>query len=71
MPGKAAGMTTCRIVSDFVAPRPSEPSRIACGTALMISSDSEDTKGINMMPMTNPAVITLDALSPNPMGDAK
>ena len=31
---------------------------MACGTALMMSSDSELTKGINMMPMTSPAVIT-------------
>ena len=32
MPGKAAGITTWRIVSDFVAPKPSEPSRSARGT---------------------------------------
>ena len=43
MPGSAAGMITRLIVSDWVAPRPSEPSRIARGTALMMSSDSEET----------------------------
>ena len=41
-----------------MAPSPSEPSRIDCGTALMMSSESDDTNGISMMPMTSPAVIT-------------
>ena len=55
MPGSAAGSTTLRIVSDLVAPRPAEPSRSDCGTALMTSSDSDETKGMIMMPMTMPA----------------
>ena len=44
------------IVSERVAPRPSEPSRMARGTAVMMSSESEETTGISMMPMTRPAV---------------
>ena len=55
MPGSAAGSTTLRIVSDLVAPMPAEPSRSDCGTALITSSDSEDTNGMIMMPMTSPA----------------
>ena len=70
-PGNAAGRTTCRMVSDCVAPKPSEPSRIACGTALMTSSESEETNGISMMPITNPAVITEDEEFPRPSGCAK
>ena len=71
MPGRAAGMTTLRTVSDGVAPRPSEPSRRLCGTALMMSSDSDDTKGMTMIPITSPAVITDEELSPSPSGCAK
>ena len=41
-----------------------------CGTALMMSSDSEDTKGITMIPITIPAVITEDELLPSPIGSA-
>ena len=44
------------IVSERVAPRPSEPSRMARGTAVMMSSDSEETTGISIMPITRPAV---------------
>ncbi len=32
IPGSAAGKTTCLIVSDFVAPKPKEPSRSERGT---------------------------------------
>ena len=59
MPGSAAGSTTCRMVSDRVAPSASEPSRSACGTALITSSDSEETKGMIMTPMTRPAASAL------------
>ena len=43
MPGKAAGITTCLIVSDFVAPTAYEPSLYDCGTELITSSDNDDT----------------------------
>ena len=55
MPGNAAGSTTFRMVSERVAPRPYEPSRNDCGTALMTSSESDETKGMIIMPMTRPA----------------
>ena len=66
MPGKAAGSTTWRIVSDLVAPRPSEPSRKARGTWVIMSSDKEDTNGMIMMPITKPAVKALVALISTP-----
>ncbi|MCY1375779.1 hypothetical protein D9M69_632180 [compost metagenome] len=50
------------IVSERVAPRPSEPSRSERGTDVMISSDSDDTNGISITPMTRPAVSTLCAM---------
>ena len=67
MPGSAAGMTTCLMVSLLVAPRANAPSRMACGTALITSSDREETKGIIMMPMTRPAANALsdETSSPN------
>jgi hypothetical protein len=43
MPGRRPAGSPCLIVSERVAPRPSEPSRIACGTAVMMSSDSDET----------------------------
>ena len=58
MPGSAAGRMTRLIVSDCVAPSPSEPSRSDCGTAVMMSSDSDETNGMSMTPMTRPAVRT-------------
>ena len=36
----------------------------------MMSSDSDDTKGISMTPMTSPAVITDEAELPRPSGCA-
>ena len=54
MPGSAAGSTTWRIVSERVAPRPNEPSRSDCGTAVIASSESEDTNGMIMTPITRP-----------------
>ena len=59
IPGSAAGSTTRRTVSDFVAPRPSEPSRSAWGTALITSSDNDDTNGMIITPMTSPAASAL------------
>ncbi len=59
MPGSAAGISTFIMVSLRVAPRASEPSRIVAGTARRASSDSEEMKGINMMPMTAPAASAL------------
>ena len=59
IPGSAAGMTTWMIVSERVAPRASAPSRSAWGTAFMTSSESDETNGIIMMPMTNPAARAL------------
>ena len=59
MPGRAAGRTTLRMVSDWVAPSPSEPSRRLWGTGVMMSSDSEEMKGMSMIPMTRPAVSAL------------
>src|SRR3546814_9339929 len=55
MPGSAAGTITRRIVSDVVAPMASEPSRIACGTALIESSAMEETNGMIITPITMPA----------------
>ena len=61
-------MTTWRMVSERVAPRPRLPSRIACGTALMMSSDNDDTNGISMMPITTPAVSTEEPDAPRSSG---
>ena len=46
IPGKADGSITLIIVSDFVAPNAYEPSLRLWGTALITSSDNDDTKGI-------------------------
>ncbi|MNE81680.1 hypothetical protein D3C80_1783480 [compost metagenome] len=54
------------MVSDFVAPKPNEPSRNARGTCVIMSSDNDETKGIIMMPMTKPAVSALVALMCKP-----
>ncbi len=58
-PGRAAGITTCFTVSERVAPMAKAPSRSDCGTALMTSSDSEDTKGMIITPITRPAARAL------------
>ena len=55
MPGSAAGKTTRLMVSDFVAPMAYDPSRKDCGTALMMSSESDEISGTIIMPMTRPA----------------
>ena len=66
MPGSAAGKITFFMVSDWVAPSAREPSRMAWGTALITSSDREDTNGMIMMPITAPAAraLWLDASIP-------
>ena len=51
------------IVSDRVAPSARLPSRIACGTAAMLSSAIELTNGMIMMPMTRPAASALSLLA--------
>ena len=66
MPGKAAGRITRVIVSERVEPNPSAPSRIALGTALMASSDSEETSGMIMIPITNPAASALSDATSSP-----
>ena len=43
IPGRAAGITTCLIVSDLVAPTAYEPSLNDCGTELITSSDKDET----------------------------
>ena len=55
MPGRAAGISTRRIVSDLLPPSASEPSRRERGTAFSASSDSDEMNGISMIPMTAPA----------------
>ena len=67
MPGRAAGIMTCLIVSERVAPSASEPSRIACGTAAMTSSDSDDTNGMIITPMTMPAANALSEATLSPI----
>ena len=42
------------MVSDFVAPSPYEPSLKDCGTLEITSSDSDDTKGMIIIPITKP-----------------
>ena len=54
------------MVSAWVAPMASEPSRIACGTAEITSSDSEDTNGMIITPMTKPAASALSAATSSP-----
>ena len=55
MPGSAAGSSTLIIVSPRVAPMASEPSRRLRGTAFSASSESEETKGMIITPITRPA----------------
>ena len=42
-----------------------------CGTALIMSSESEEMNGISMIPITRPAVMTDDEELPSPsrLGD--
>src|SRR5699024_10872416 len=56
IPDKAAGITTRKVVSNFVAPNASAPSRIAFGTAFIASSDIDAIIGIIITPMTSPGL---------------
>ena len=66
IPGNAAGITTLRIVSLMVAPIPREASRRLSGTALIMSSDRDITKGIIMIPITRPAAMALSEATLRP-----
>ena len=65
MPEKAAGTTTLSAVCMRVAPSAYEPSRKPCGTARIASSDSDDTSGRIIRPITRPG---LSALKPDSVG---
>src|SRR5690606_9718607 len=56
IPEKAAGMTTLKVVSSFVAPIANDPSRIAFGTEFIASSEREAIIGIIITPMTIPGL---------------
>ena len=71
-PGSAAGIRTRRMVSLVVAPMARLPSRMDWGTAAMLSSAMEDTKGMIITPMTRPAASALSLLAPPmPMAAAR
>ena len=54
-------------VSDLRGAKPvADPSRSDCGTALMMSSDSDEMNGMFRMPITMPAVITEEPELPRP-----
>ena len=59
MPEIAAGTTTRVETWSRSAPRPYAPSRSACGTADIASSESEAIVGISITPMTRPPARTL------------
>ncbi len=70
-PGRAAGSTTLRMVSDVVAPSAYDPSRMAWGTALITSSDSEETSGMIITPMTRPGARALVYSASSPTASAR
>ena len=59
MPESAAGNTTRSVTWSFDAPRPKAPSRSACGTARMASSEIDATIGMIRKPMMIPAARAL------------
>ena len=63
MPWKDAGIITCLVVSDTVAPIASEPSFNELGTAFIASSVNDVMNGIIMIPITDQAIIALSPLS--------
>ena len=65
MPDSAAGTTVRVAVSILVAPSAYAPARSERGTALMASSDSDDTMGTIMMPTT---MLALSALKTSVCG---
>src|SRR5699024_6575607 len=56
IPDNAAGITTRKVVSNFVAPSASAPSRTAFGTTFIASSDIDAIIGIIMTHMTMPGL---------------
>ena len=66
IPGNAAGITTFFIVSDFVAPTAYEPSLNDWGTELITSSDRDETYGIIIIPIINPAAKALSEETVSP-----
>src|SRR5690625_6653688 len=56
IPDKAAGTMTRMVVSNLVAPKADDPSRIAWGTEFIASSDMEAIIGIIMTPITIPGL---------------
>src|SRR5690625_3028537 len=56
IPDNAAGITTLKVVSNFVAPIASEPSLIPLGTELIASSESDAIIGIIITPITIPGL---------------
>ena len=66
IPGKADGRITLIIVSDFVAPSAKEPSLRLWGTAVITSSDKDETKGIIITPITTPAARALSEETSKP-----
>ena len=65
MPENAAGTTTFNAVCIRVAPSAYEPSRSPRGTARIASSESDDTSGRIINPITSPG---LNALKPESVG---
>ena len=63
---ESTGITTCLIVSDLVAPTAYEPSLNDCGTELITSSDKDETYGIIIIPIINPAAKALSDETVNP-----
>lgn len=59
IPETAAGSTTLNVVSNLVAPSPSDPSRVEFGTELIASSLKLAIIGMIMIPTTSPALTAL------------
>src|SRR5699024_10421131 len=59
IPETAAVSTTLNVVSSLVAPRPSDPSLVEFGTALIASSLKLAIIGMIMIPTTRPALTAL------------
>ncbi len=60
MPENAAGSTTRRLVCILVDPSAKAPSRSPRGTACIASSESDETIGRIMMPITMPGLRALN-----------
>ena len=66
IPGRAAGIITFFIASERVDPTASAPSLSEVGTAVMASSEIEETKGIVIIPITSPAARALSEETSKP-----